>query len=172
MFGCGWGPIAPATTPYAQGRDFGDWLPAQLTVSKQLWPADDPGRFDLIVNGETIVPAAGDGATKTISVIPGSYDISEAATADPPTNPADYHSTVTCRTTTRRRGQEREGTSWPGLVLGAGDHATCTFTNARAGVPGIAIEKKGPRVATAGDTLHYTLYVTNPGGRAAHRIDG
>ena len=28
----GWGPIAGTGTPYAQGRDFGDWLPAQLTV--------------------------------------------------------------------------------------------------------------------------------------------
>ena len=51
LFGCGWGPIASATTPHAQDRDFGNWLPARLTVEKQLWPAGDPGRFDLNVNG-------------------------------------------------------------------------------------------------------------------------
>jgi uncharacterized repeat protein (TIGR01451 family) len=33
----------------------------------------------------------------------------------------------------------------------------------RPGVPAIAIEKTGPTVATAGDALDYTLYVTNPG---------
>ena len=46
-------PIA-ATVPYAQGKDFGDWLPAQLTVAKELWPADDPGPFDLKVNGRGV----------------------------------------------------------------------------------------------------------------------
>jgi hypothetical protein len=44
LFGCGWGPIVADTTPNAQGRDFGNWLPAQLTVEKQLAPPDDPGR--------------------------------------------------------------------------------------------------------------------------------
>ena len=161
LFGCGWGPIASATTPHARDRDFGNWLPARLTVEKQLWPAGDPGRFDLNVNGVTVLPAAGDGATTTIAVPPGSYDITEAAV--PPTNANDYRSTVTCRPTTRRRGRSRAGTGYVGLVLRGGDQATCTFINARAGAPAIAIEKTGPTLATAGDTLHYKLYVTNPG---------
>ena len=39
------------------------------------------------------------------------------------------------------------------------------FVNVRAGTvyPAIAIDKSGPAVARAGDTLHYTLKVTNPG---------
>jgi hypothetical protein len=161
LFGCGWGPIATATTPYARGRDFGDWLPAQLTVEKQLWPPDDPGRFDLKVNGVTVLPAAGDGATATIALRPGSYDITEAAV--PPTDAGAYRSSVTCRATTRRRGTLRSGAGYTGLVLHAGARATCTFVNARPGEPAIAIEKTGPTVVTAGDTLHYRLYVTNPG---------
>ena len=161
LFGCGWGPVATATTPYARGRDFGNWLPAQLTIEKQLWPADDPGRFDLAVNGVVVLPAAGDGATTTIALRPGSYDITEAAV--PSTNAAEYRSTVTCRATTRRRGTLRPGRGYTGLVLHAGARATCTFINVRQGVPAIAIEKAGPTVATAGATLHYTLYVTNPG---------
>ena len=40
--------------PNATGRDFGNWYPAQLTVTKELVPPDDPGRFDLFVNGETV----------------------------------------------------------------------------------------------------------------------
>jgi hypothetical protein len=161
LFGCGWGPIATATTPYAQGRDFGNWLPAQLTIEKQLWPPDDPGRFDLKVNGVTVLPSAGDGATTTVALRPGSYDITEAAV--PPTDPAAYGSSVTCRATTRRRGSLRSGAGYTGLVLHAGARATCTFINVRPGVPAIAIEKAGPTVARAGATLRYSLYVTNPG---------
>jgi hypothetical protein len=161
LFGCGWGPIAAGTTPYARGRDFGNWLPARLTVEKQLWPPDDPGRFDLIVNGEVVLPSAGDGSTTTIALRPGSYDITEAAV--PPTDPSAYRSSVTCRPTTRRRGSLRAGTGYPGLVVRAGDRATCTFVNVRPGAPAIAIEKVGPTLATAGDTLRHALYVTNPG---------
>ncbi|WP_028066830.1 DUF7507 domain-containing protein [Solirubrobacter soli] len=161
LFGCGWGPLSTATTPNAQGRDFGNWVPASLTVEKQLWPADDPGRFDLIVNGVTVKAAAGDGDTVTFPVPPGTYNVSESAAAG--TDPSLYESTVTCRTVTRRRGILRSGTAWNGLVLRAGGHGLCTFTNTRAGAPGIAIEKTGPAIAQAGDTLKYTLFVTNPG---------
>jgi hypothetical protein len=157
---CGWGPI-PASEPVAQGRDFGNWLPAQLTVEKQLTPTDDPGRFDLKVNTETVVPGAGDRASWTDKVKPGSYDITEQAV--PGTDPDAYNSSVTCQTKTRQRGRVRAGTSYQALVLQAGDHATCTFINVVEGAPAIAIEKDGPLIATAGDTLHYTFYVTNPG---------
>jgi hypothetical protein len=161
LFRCGWGPIDLASSPYARGRDFGNWLPAQLTVRKRLWPNDDPGRFDLKVNGVTVVPAAGDGASTTIALRPGSYDVTEAAV--PPTNAGDYRSTVRCRTTSRRRGVLRAGVGYAGLVLRAGARGSCTFVNVRPGEPAIAIEKAGPTAATAGDTLHYRLYVTNPG---------
>jgi hypothetical protein len=163
LFGCGWGPISVATTPNPDGLDFGNWVPASLTVEKQLWPADDPGRFDLIVNGVTVIAGAGDGKYVTMELPPGTYNISEVAAAG--TNLADYDSAVECRTVTRRRSVRRGGTEWNGLVLKAGDHAMCTFVNVRKGivVPAIALEKSGPTLAEAGDTLRYTLYVTNPG---------
>ena len=139
-------------------------------MRKRLWPAGDPGRFDLLVNRTVLLAAAGDGASTTIRVAPGSYDITEAAI--PPTDGAAYRSTVECRTTTSRRGHLRPGAVYHGLVLVPGARATCTFTNlgpvsgglsVRPTTPAIAIEKTGPTVATAGDTLHYTLYITNPG---------
>jgi hypothetical protein len=164
LFGCGWGPIAVATSPNVTGRDFGNWVPASLTVEKQLWPSDDAGRFDLIVNGVTVKAAAGDGDKVTIPVPPGTYNVSESAVAG--TDPAAYDSTVSCRAVTRRRSVLRSGPAWNGLVLKAGDQASCTFVNVRRSptpVPAIAIEKSGPARAEAGDTLRYTLYVTNPG---------
>jgi hypothetical protein len=161
LFACGWGPISTVSTPNAQGRDFGDWVPATLTLEKQLWPADDPGRFNLIVNGTTVTAAVGDGATVTISVPPGTFNVSESAAAS--TDPSLFESTVRCRAVTRRRGVLRAGIAWNGLVLRAGDHALCRFVNARSGAPGIDIEKTGPAIVQAGDTLKYALYVTNPG---------
>ena len=64
-----------ATNPNVTGRDFGNWVPASLTVEKQLWPSDDPGRFDLIVNGVTVKTAAGDGDKVTIPLPPGTYNV-------------------------------------------------------------------------------------------------
>ena len=114
--------------------------PASLTVEKQLWPSDDPGRFDLIVNGVTVKAAAGDGGKVTLQVPPGTYNISESPVAG--TDPAAYDSTVGCRTSTRRRSVLRSGPAWNGLTLKAGAQAACTFTNVRkapAPVPAIVV---------------------------------
>ena len=159
-FRCAWGPIATATTTYARGKDFGNYLPATLVVEKELYPSNDPGRFDLLVNGIVFVPAAGDGARRSEQVRPGAYTVSEVAT--PLTNPADYSSTVECKRGTRRT-QTRLGKVYENLTLLSGETATCTFRNVRNGASAIAIDKTGPTVATAGDTLRYTLVVTNPG---------
>jgi uncharacterized repeat protein (TIGR01451 family) len=160
-FGCAWGPIDVKATPNVQGRDFGNWFPARLTVRKEIEPADDPGRFDLLVNGNVVLPAAGDGASITISLPPGTYDVSERP-ADG-TDPAAYRSTVECRRDVTRIGQRRSSVVFEDLPLSAGQQASCTFRNIRPGSPAIAIRKTGPALATAGDTLRYALLVTNPG---------
>lgn len=163
LFGCGWGAIVADHTPFAQNRDFGNYRPATLTVKKNLWPASDPGRFDLAVNGETVLAGAGDDGTKTVALAPGTYDVSEQPL--PPALAADYRSTVSCRVGSSGRGLARAGTEYTGLVLRSGDHAECTFVNVRPRVPAIAIEKTAPDSATAGDALRYTMAVTNPGDR-------
>jgi hypothetical protein len=160
MFPCAWGPISTAETIYARGRDFGNYQSAQLVVRKELEPSGDPGRFDLLVNGRVVVTAAGDGASRMVAVGPGVYTVSEAAVAG--TNPADYRSTVGCEVGTRRR-QVRSGGAYESLRLSSGQRAVCTFRNVRIGAPAIAIDKTGPATAVAGETLRYTLYVTNPG---------
>jgi hypothetical protein len=160
QFPCGWGPISSATTTYARGKDFGNYVPAKLTVKKELAPANDPGRFDLLVNGRVALAAAGNNAGRTLSVRPGSYTVSEVASRG--TNPADYRSTVECKRGTGRR-VSRSGAVYQNLQLTSGASAVCTFRNVRPGSPDIAIDKTGPATAAAGDTLHYTLYVENPG---------
>jgi hypothetical protein len=160
MFPCAWGPISTAETTYARGRNFGNYESAQLVVRKELEPNADPGRFDLLVNGRVLVAAAGNGASRMAAVAPGVYTVSEAAVAG--TNPADYRSTVECKRGTRRK-QVRAGGVYESLQLSSGERVVCTFRNVRLGSPAIAIDKTGPATAQAGDTLRYTLYVTNPG---------
>jgi hypothetical protein len=160
LFHCGWGPIATATTTWARGRDFGNYMPARIVVRKKLVPATDAGRFDLLVNGVIEVPAAGNRARGGRNVRPGRNTVSEAAVNG--TNPLDYSSTVGCKIGTRR-AQMRSGTVYENLQLLSGQRAVCTFTNVRIGATAIAIDKTGPASAVAGETLRYTLYVTNPG---------
>jgi hypothetical protein len=160
-FPCAWGPLDVALDQHARGLDFGNWFPARLTLEKEIEPAGDPGRFDLLVNGEVVLPAAGDGDSITISVPPGTYTVSEVPAGATPGG--EYRSTVECRRTPSRRGRAAGGTVYEGLDLFAGNRATCTFRNIRPGVPAIAIRKIGPALADAGDTLGYTFYVTNPG---------
>jgi hypothetical protein len=160
MFPCAWGPISTATTTYARGRNFGNYESAQLTVRKELEPPGDPGRFDLLVNGRVAVAAAGDGASLMMALQPGVYTVSEAAAAG--TNPANYRSSVECKRGTQRT-QRRSGAVYQSLQLSSGVSVVCTFTNVRPGSPAIAIDKTGPASAEAGETLRYTLSVTNPG---------
>jgi hypothetical protein len=160
MFHCAWGAIDPDKTTWARGRDFGNYVPATLVVKKELEPTTDPGRFDLFVNRTLAIPAAGNGANRTQSVRPGAYTVSEAAVTG--TNPLNYRSTVECKVGTRR-GQVRSGGVYANLQLSSGQHAVCTFRNVRNGALAIAIDKTGPATAMAGETLRYTLYVTNPG---------
>jgi hypothetical protein len=160
MFHCAWGPIDTATTTWARGRDFGNYMPARIVVRKELEPTTDPGRFDLRVNRAILVPAAGDGARGGRNVRPGDYTVSEAAVTG--TNPLDYSSTVGCKVGTRRT-QVRSGGVYANLRLSSGQRAVCTFRNVRIGAAAIAIDKTGPATAVAGETLRYTLYVTNPG---------
>jgi hypothetical protein len=157
---CGWGPIDVDEEPNAEHRDFGNWYPAQLTVAKELEPTSDAGRFDLLVNGEVVVPNAQDGSSVTLNVPPGLYTITEQPASG--TDPDLYDSTVGCKLLTRRR-HVRSGTVFEDVALAAGGRASCTFRNIRTGFPAIAIDKSGPAIAEAGDTLHYTLRVTNPG---------
>jgi hypothetical protein len=158
---CRWGPINVDAEPNARGRNFGDWFPARLTLRKQLEPASDPGRFNLLVNGDIWLANAGDGASVSDTVPPGTFVVSEEAV--PPTDPAAYRTTVTCRVRNSQRGDRRPGPVYEDLTLTAGQRAVCTFRNIVPGSPAIAIDKVGPDNATAGDVLRYRFYVENVG---------
>ncbi len=152
---CAWGPIDVNATPYAQGRDFGNWLAARLTVRKRLFPSDDPGRFALLIGDDVVVPEAGDRASGTRNnLAPGTYTVSERPVGD--TDPAAYRTLVWCQDGT-------SGAPTTTVQLSPGESGVCTFYNVRPGTPAIAIRKRGPAVAMAGDALPYRLIVRNVG---------
>ena len=112
------------------------------------------------MNGQVVLAGAGDGASVTLTVPPGSYDLTEVAAAG--TNAGDYRSIVECKRGVHRR-QLRAGTVWDDLTLPAGARAVCTFRNIRPLRPRSRSTRPPRPWWSAGRALSYTLYVTNPG---------
>jgi hypothetical protein len=92
----------------------------QIKVVKKLLPSNDPGTFDLSVNG-TKVASGGDGATATVTVpTGGGHSVAEAGATL-----SKYDSTLSC--TDGSTGT----TSATGVEVTAGQTTVCTFTNTR-----------------------------------------
>jgi hypothetical protein len=95
----------------------------RLTVKKVVRPLNDPGRFNLVVDGSVRMSNVGDGGTTGPLVVPaGAHLVSE--TPVPPTQPSDYLVLV--------GGDCIRFPLWPGLgivSLAAGQSKSCTLLN-------------------------------------------
>lgn len=90
---------------------------ATLTVTKEISPENDPGKFNLRIDGVTKVANVGDGGTTGAITLPvGLHTVSE--TAGTSTDMGDYTAVIggDCAV---------NGT----ITLAAGDNKTCTITN-------------------------------------------
>ena len=109
-----------------------------ITVVKDLFPSDDPGRFDLFIDGDLIGDHVGDGySSLPVTLETGSYNVYEVAEdMFPPTSLDDYETSATCV-------EDPDGGQKPTITGGggneiievpveAGDEWTCTETNTRA----------------------------------------
>ena len=160
-------------------------------------PADDPGRFELRLNG-AVVASGGNGATSGPLVVgTGEGTVSETAAAG--TSLSDYDSRVQCT---------RNGTvaiSVPGTkvdgAIARGDVVMCTFTNTRKGTspqpeppqpeppqpepprptpppePGqrldlVVIKTAKPAVVRVGGRITWTMTVTNNSAVTAADVNG
>jgi hypothetical protein len=94
--------------------------PAELTVTKICVPADDGGRFNLTVDGQTETDVACGHSSGPVAVPPGQHHVSESAGTG--TSLSDY-------TTTIGGDCAPDGS----VTLAAGQQATCTITNVRTG---------------------------------------
>jgi hypothetical protein len=105
-----------------------------IEVRKDLVPDDDPGRFDLQVDGVTKKSTAGDGeSTGAVPVATGSnHSVGELAASG--TDQADYASSISC-TRNGNPAESGSGTNLSGITVGANDAVVCTITNTHRAYP-------------------------------------
>jgi uncharacterized repeat protein (TIGR01451 family) len=159
-----------------------------LRIDKVLRPADDPGRFNLEIDG---VPAGTGrgvghlGTTGDVSVPAGRHRVGEEGVAG--TSLADYDTTIACRDN-RGRGSVRSAFHGPELVVdvAAGQEVVCTIENTRRtgppvpplptppgptpppspqpGTSDLAVQKfVSRRVGALGEIVTWTVVATNNG---------
>ncbi|HTU87380.1 MAG TPA: VWA domain-containing protein [Solirubrobacteraceae bacterium] len=174
-------------------------LVARLTVVKHLSPSDDPGLFNLLVDGKAWAEGVGDGGSTGPLVFElGTYKVSESAATG--TNLADYDISTSCVNDGKQ------------VVTGTGsapvsvrlehetDNIVCTITNTRkasptepggggeqpeicndvvngvpecgdvAAAPHLFVVKQMPAHARVGDRVPITITVKNVGGETAHSV--
>ena len=131
------GPVAANTRPTT----------ATLTVTKACAPTNDPGRFNLRIDGTTVLANAACGSSKTVTVTAGRHGVSE--TSGSGTNLSNYTAAF--------------GSTCPGgsITLTANQSATCTITNTRK-----------PPPATATLTVAKACLPTTDPGRFNLLVDG
>ena len=163
-----------------------------LRIDKVLRPADDPGRFNLEIDG---VPAGTGrgvghlGTTGDVSVPAGRHRVGEEGVDG--TSLADYDTTIACRES-RGRGAVRSTFRGPELIVdvAAGQEVVCTIVNSRRtgppvppnptppgptpppspqpGTSDLAVQKfVSARVAALGEIVEWTVVVTNNGPQTA-----
>ena len=100
-----------------------------VTVTKQLLPRDDPGRFTLQVNGsatETSSAIGDSGTTGAVKMEPGQTVTLAELAGNAETDLANYSSTLTCEGATLT-----ENTGTRGSFTMPEENVACTFTNTR-----------------------------------------
>jgi len=102
-----------------------------VEVRKVTIPADDPGRFQLRINGAVVATGGNGTTTGPLRTGIGEGTVTETAAAG--TALADYDSKVEC-TRNSTVVVSVPGTKVDGAVA-QGDVAVCTFTNTRKGTP-------------------------------------
>ena len=164
----------------------------ELRIDKILRPADDPGRFNLEIDG---VPAGSGrdvghlGTTGDVAVPAGRHRVGEEGVHG--TSLADYDTTIGCRDN-RGRGPVRSAFRGPELIVdvAAGQEVVCTIVNTRRtgppvppnptppgptpppspqpGTSDLAVQKfVSARVAALGEIVEWTVVVTNSGPQTA-----
>jgi hypothetical protein len=119
-------------TGNSAGADAGS-TPCQgsITVVKQLEPNDDPGRFNLEIDGKVAGGASAvghGGTTNAVTVDAGSHTVGESAA--PGTSLDDYRTSITCT-----NGAGADGSSLK-VTVGRGEAVVCTISNTAKSKPG------------------------------------
>jgi uncharacterized repeat protein (TIGR01451 family) len=135
---------------------------ARLTVIKRLDPTDDPGLFDLRVNGEVRSAEGGVGnygTTGPINLPLGMHTVSETAVA--PTSLADYSTSIECVDLARNLRVVVPETPGPGPVsvplTSQDEDIVCTITNVSTKFGNLTVIK---HLIPASDSGRFNLLVS------------
>ncbi len=122
-------PFADVSGVVNAGASYVFWrAPASISVTKDLIPASDAGRFDLKVAGTVVKAGAGDGDSGGTGVVAGTYRVAEGAAAG--TSLSDYATSIAC-TINGNPGPSANGTTQLDVTVATGDQVVCTITNKR-----------------------------------------
>ncbi len=123
-----------------------------LTVNKVLFPSNDPGLFNLLINGTAHATNVGNGGTTgAVTISAGTNSVSETAGTN--TSLSSYTSTVSCVDPQGNVVASGSGTSLSVNVI-SGINVTCTFTNTRK------LDLMVTNTAYAGFTRDYNWKIT------------
>jgi fimbrial isopeptide formation D2 family protein len=103
-----------------------------LEVVKDLNPANDPGKFDLQINGATRADDVGDGGTTgAVTLNTGTHTVGEIAGLN--TSLLNYTSSIECRAGNGAGSvvATSSGTGPLNVTIGDGDDIVCVITNTR-----------------------------------------
>jgi uncharacterized repeat protein (TIGR01451 family) len=141
-----------------------------VTVIKDLNPADDEGRFDLLVDGSVRANGIGDGgSTGAISLPTGDHTVGERGDGD--TNLADYASSIECRANAGEGGivASAAGAGPLELYVNDGANIVCVISNERVTVSIVKSNDAGELAnVEPGDLVHFTLSVSVNSGTATN----
>jgi LPXTG-motif cell wall-anchored protein len=137
--------------------------PIAIRVVKDLVPAADSGRFDLLINATVQAEDVGDsgGGATTNTEVPAGSTVTVSEIANNTTNPTDlddYQSALSCPDATLDINTGTNGT-FTAPPSAAGDSVACTFTNIRKTSP-LTVDKTWDN-AGLGDTVSISIDATN-----------
>ncbi len=107
----------------------------QVRVVKVLDPANDPGKFDLQINGQTHADDVGNSGDTGFEQVTAGQPVTVGELAGAGTSLADYVSSVSCDS-----GKGGAAGTSHSFSVDFGDQVTCTITNTRKGT--IVVEKQ------------------------------
>ncbi len=107
----------------------------QVRVVKVLDPANDPGKFDLQINGQTHADDVGNGGDTGFKQVTAGQPVTVGELAGAGTSLANYVSSVSCDS-----GKGGAVATSHSFSVDFGDQVTCTITNTRKGA--IVVEKQ------------------------------
>ena len=153
---------------------------ASIRIDKTLTPESDPGRFDLLLNGEELAADVGNGGTtytQNVRAVPAGTPYTVAERASTGTSLADYSTTIACRDNGGFGNvvAQGAGASLP-VTVRTGQAIVCVISNVRGGSSGpgsvdlTIVKKASLRSVFVGELVTWTVTVTNKGPDTATNV--